>query len=51
MIIWIDAQLSPAIANWISLHYAVTAVAVRDLQLRDASDEVFSKPLGSPILR
>ena len=32
MIIWIDAQLSPAIAAWISSHFAVDAVAVRDHQ-------------------
>jgi len=34
--IWIDAQLSPAIAAWITSHFAVTAVAVRDLGLREA---------------
>lgn len=44
MIIWIDAQQSPAIAKWISTHYAVNAVAVRDLQLREASDEVILRP-------
>jgi predicted nuclease of predicted toxin-antitoxin system len=38
MIIWIDAQLSPAIAAWISSHFAVDAVAVRDLGLREATD-------------
>jgi predicted nuclease of predicted toxin-antitoxin system len=38
MIIWVDAQLSPAIATWISQHFAVPAVAVRDLDLRDATD-------------
>ena len=39
MIFWIDAQLSPAIANWITLTFAVTAVPLRDLGLRDASDQ------------
>ena len=42
MRIWVDAQMSPAIATWISSNYAVTAVAIRDLGLRDADDkEIF----------
>ena len=42
MTIWIDAQLSPAIAVWISKIFAVNAVAIRDLGLRDAEDgEIF----------
>jgi predicted nuclease of predicted toxin-antitoxin system len=42
MRIWIDAQMSPAIAAWISSNYAVSAVAIRDLGLRDADDkEIF----------
>ena len=41
--IWIDAQMSPAIAAWISSNFAVNAVAVRDLGLRDATDsQIFS---------
>lgn len=42
MIIWIDAQLSPALAGWITAAFAdvkITAVAIRDLGLRDAEDE------------
>jgi predicted nuclease of predicted toxin-antitoxin system len=39
MIIWVDAQLSPRTARWISANFPVTAQAVRDLGLRDASDE------------
>ena len=39
MKIWIDAQMSPAIASWITSNYAVTAVAIRDLGLRDATDK------------
>jgi predicted nuclease of predicted toxin-antitoxin system len=31
MIVWLDAQLSPAMAAWISGQFAVPAVAVRDL--------------------
>jgi len=42
MRIWVDAQMSPAIATWISSNYAVSAVAIRDLALRDAEDkEIF----------
>jgi len=42
MRIWVDAQMSPAIATWISSNYAVIAVAIRDLGLRDAKDkEIF----------
>jgi predicted nuclease of predicted toxin-antitoxin system len=40
--IWIDAHLSPAIATWITNNFEVTAVALRDLGLRDAEDpEIF----------
>ena len=39
MIIWIDAQLPPAIAKWISDCFKIEAIAVRDLGLRDATDE------------
>lgn len=42
MKIWIDAQMSPAIATWINQHYEVEAIAVRDLGLREAEDpEIF----------
>ena len=42
MRIWVDAQMSPAIATWISSNYAVIAIAIRDLGLRDAEDkEIF----------
>jgi predicted nuclease of predicted toxin-antitoxin system len=39
MTVWIDAQISPAIATWIRANFAVNAVAVRDLGLRDATDQ------------
>lgn len=43
MTIWIDAQLSPALAAWITTTLAIPAVAVRDLGLRDATDhEIFA---------
>lgn len=42
MKIWIDAQLSPALALWLERTFDVTAEAVRDLGLRDATDlEIF----------
>ena len=42
MRIWVDAQMSPAIATWISSNYGVSAAAIRDLGLRDAEDkEIF----------
>ena len=39
MTIWVDAQMSPAIAAWMSSSFAVNAVAIRELGLRDAGDE------------
>lgn len=42
MTIWTDAQLSPAIAIWISRNFPFSSIAVRDLGLRDATDlEIF----------
>lgn len=42
MRIWVDAQLSPAIATWISNTFGITALALRDVGLRDAEDlEIF----------
>ena len=38
MTIWIDAQFSPAIADWIKQSFLVDAVALRDVGLRDAED-------------
>jgi predicted nuclease of predicted toxin-antitoxin system len=44
MKLWLDAQLSPALAKWMSLELNVEAVAVRDLGLRDAKDtEIFQQ--------
>jgi predicted nuclease of predicted toxin-antitoxin system len=39
MKIWVDAQLSPQIAVWINSEFAVDAVPIRDIGLRDAEDE------------
>jgi predicted nuclease of predicted toxin-antitoxin system len=38
MKIWIDVQLSPAIAPWVATHFGVEVSALRDLGLRDATD-------------
>ena len=36
----IDAQLSPALARWFHQALEVTAISVRDMHLRDATDRV-----------
>lgn len=42
MTIWVDAHLSPAIASWITSTIGITALALRDVGLRDAEDlEIF----------
>ncbi|MBI3267936.1 MAG: DUF5615 family PIN-like protein [Planctomycetes bacterium] len=38
MILWLDAQLPPSAAAWITAKFSVEARAVRDLGLRDAQD-------------
>lgn len=38
MFVWVDAQLSPALAQWIAANLRVESIAVRDLGLRDAED-------------
>jgi len=41
MKLWIDAQLSPTLAKWITEKFStLEAIAVRDLGLRDAEDQV-----------
>ena len=42
MIVWVDAQLSPAIAPWLAATFGIEAYSLRDLGLRDALDrEIF----------
>ena len=38
MTIWVDAQLAPSLAKWITDTYNIPAQAIRDLGLRDAQD-------------
>lgn len=40
MIVWVDAQLPPQVAAWLSETFNVDAIAVRDPGLRDASDKI-----------
>lgn len=39
MILWLDAQLPPALASWLRSECNVSAEAVRELGLVDATDE------------
>jgi predicted nuclease of predicted toxin-antitoxin system len=39
MTFWIDAQLPPVLAAWLSQTHGVTATSLKELGLRDASDE------------
>lgn len=42
MKIWIDAQLPPTLANWLTETFGLETGALRDLGLRDAQDlEIF----------
>ena len=44
MILWVDAHISPTICRWIRRQFALDAVHVRDLGLREAEDpEIFDK--------
>ncbi|MEB3826146.1 DUF5615 family PIN-like protein [Phormidium sp. CCY1219] len=43
MKIWIDAQLPPTLASWLTETFGLEARALRDLGLRDAQDiEIFA---------
>ncbi len=52
MTIWVDAHLSPAIATWItSTFFGITALALRDLGLRDAEDpEIFERAKAQDVI-
>ena len=39
MTLWLDAQLSPGVARWLTETFGVTVLAVRDVGLREAEDE------------
>ncbi|WP_292827483.1 DUF5615 family PIN-like protein [Nostoc sp. JL33] len=47
MNIWIDPQLPPTLAVWLTTTFAVSATALKDLGLRDAQDvEIFEAARG-----
>ncbi len=53
MIVWIDAQLSPYLAWWLSSEFDIEAKPVRELGLRDAKDrEIFlaAREAGAVVL-
>jgi hypothetical protein len=53
MIIWVDAQLSPALSPWLATTFSLSARALRDLGLRDANDrEIFlaAREAGATIM-
>jgi predicted nuclease of predicted toxin-antitoxin system len=39
LIVWVDAQLSPALAAWLTSTFKIEAYSVRYLGLRDAKDQ------------
>ncbi len=51
MTIWVDAHLSPAIATWIANTFGITALALRDVGLRDAEDlEIFEAAKAQEVI-
>lgn len=38
---WLDAQLPPHLASWIQQTLTISAIALRELGLRDAVDSIF----------
>jgi len=47
MTIWIDAQISPAVARWLADRFAVEACHVSGLNLVEASDPPSSMQHGA----
>lgn len=48
---WLDAQLPPSLAGWLSGTFKVEAYALRDIGLRDAADtEIFESARHSGIV-
>ena len=43
MIFWLNAQLPPSLAEWLSITFGVSAVTLQDIALSDAQDiEIFN---------
>ena len=47
MTFWVDAQLPPGIALWLTANFPVQAFALRDLGLRDSEDEAIFRAAGA----
>lgn len=45
---WLDAQLSPLLASWLSTELGLDAVALRDINLRDADDQTIFRQARQP---
>jgi predicted nuclease of predicted toxin-antitoxin system len=51
VILWVDAHISPKLCPWIRRQFAVDAVHVRDLGLREAEDpEIFDKARAAEVV-
>jgi len=51
VILWVDAHISPKLCPWIRRQFAVDAVPVRDLGLREAEDpEIFDKACSAEVV-
>lgn len=53
MILWIDAQISPALAPWITAEFGIEAYSIKYVGLRDAEDrEIFraAREAGAVVL-
>jgi predicted nuclease of predicted toxin-antitoxin system len=52
VILWLDAQLSPALAAWVMVQWPyIQALPVRDLGLRNAEDrEIFAQAKSAELL-
>jgi predicted nuclease of predicted toxin-antitoxin system len=49
--VWLDVQLSPAIAVWLRMRFDLDAVAVRDIGLRDAEDsDIFASARAAGVV-
>ena len=46
MTVWIDAQFSPALAEWLTTRFGVEAIHICDLELLFASDALFFHSAG-----
>jgi predicted nuclease of predicted toxin-antitoxin system len=51
MKIWIDAQLPPTLATWVTNTFSIQAFSLRDIGLRDAKDiEIFESAKISNVI-